>query len=67
VSAVDVHRTITHREADVDARRIRVSVDGSTVTLMGHVRSWIEKQHAERAAWNTAGVSEVDDNIVVAP
>lgn len=70
VSASDVQKHIVaalHREADVDARRIHVSADGSKVTLRGSVRSWTEKQHAERAAWNTAGVSKVEDFIVVAP
>lgn len=70
VSASDVQKHIVaalHREADVDARRIRVTAQGGKVTLAGNVRSWTEKQQAERAAWNTAGVSKVEDFIVVAP
>lgn len=70
ISATNVQKHIVaalHRDADIDARRIHVSVDGSKVTLSGNVRSWAEKQAAERAAWNTAGVSLVSNLIVVAP
>lgn len=70
VSPSDVQKHIVaalHREADIDARRIRVTAQGGKVTLTGNVRSWTEKQQAERAAWNTAGVSKVEDFIVVAP
>lgn len=56
-----------HREADLDARRIRVTVDGRAVTLAGNVRSWAERQEAERAAWSTPGVERVSNDIVVAP
>jgi osmotically-inducible protein OsmY len=31
------------RSAALDARRIRVEVEGSTVTLYGSVRSWAER------------------------
>jgi osmotically-inducible protein OsmY len=55
------------RSADVEAHRLSVSVDGSIVTLSGHVRSWHEKQEAERAAWAAPGVTSVDNLIVVSP
>jgi osmotically-inducible protein OsmY len=55
------------RSAEVDARRIGVSAHGSTVTLHGNVRSWLEKQAAERAAWAAPGVSLVVDHIAVVP
>ena len=55
------------RSAEVDAAHVRVSIDGSTVTLEGHVGSWHEKQEAERAAWAAAGVTRVENLIVVAP
>jgi osmotically-inducible protein OsmY len=54
-----------HRCADVDARHVDVSVDGSIVTLAGRVSSFHEKQEAERAAWAAPGISRVENLIVV--
>ena len=70
VSAADVKTEITkalRRNADLGAQAIKVVAEGSKVTLTGSVHSWADKQQAERAAWNTAGVSKVEDFIVVAP
>ena len=55
------------RSAEVDARRIRVNVDHSTVTLSGDVHSWAERQEAERGAWAAPGVSQVENHIAVTP
>ena len=55
------------RSAEVDANRIEVEARGSEVVLKGTVRSWIEREEAERAAWAAPGVTKVEDRIVVSP
>jgi osmotically-inducible protein OsmY len=55
------------RNAEVDANRIQVETRGGEVVLKGTVRSWIEREEAERAAWSAPGVIKVDDRIVVSP
>jgi osmotically-inducible protein OsmY len=55
------------RNAEVDSNRIIVEADGSVVTLKGTVRSWVEREEAERAAWAAPGVTSVVDQIVVSP
>ena len=55
------------RNAEVDANRITVEANGSEVILKGTVRSWIEREEAERVAWSAPGVTKVEDRIVVAP
>jgi osmotically-inducible protein OsmY len=66
----DVTREIVralHREAEVSARGIQVTVAGDTVTLTGTVASWHEREAAERAAMHAAGIAHVDNRIVLAP
>src|SRR5712664_81564 len=53
------------RSAELDAKRITVDVVGSKVTLKGTVRSWAEKQEAERQAWLAPGVTSVDNRITI--
>jgi osmotically-inducible protein OsmY len=53
------------RSALVDASRVRVETVGSEVVLSGTVRSWAEREEAERAAWAAPGVTKVDNRITV--
>ena len=64
----DVQREIAralHRDADVYARGIQVSVTGNKVRLTGTVGSWREREAAERAAAHATGVT-VDNRLSVA-
>lgn len=53
------------RQAVREAKRIEVSLDGSVVTLNGHVHSWAERNAAEGATWSSPGVSRVNNQITV--
>jgi osmotically-inducible protein OsmY len=55
-----------HRSAQIDADRVSVTVDGSSVTLSGRVRSWAERMQAEDTAWRAPGVTQVKNEIDVA-
>jgi osmotically-inducible protein OsmY len=53
------------RQAMREARRIEVSVEGSEVTLRGHVHSWAERNAVEGASWSAPGVTCVNNLLLV--
>jgi osmotically-inducible protein OsmY len=66
----DVHRRIVaalHRNADVDARNVRVEVADDVITLTGTVGSWLQRDAAERGAAGAKGIRRVDNRIFVQP
>jgi osmotically-inducible protein OsmY len=68
VSKVEVKSAIEaalRRSAEVDANRITVETAGDKVILRGTVRSWFEREEAERAAWRSPGVRSVDNRITI--
>jgi hypothetical protein len=55
------------RNAEVDACRINVAIQGNKVILSGRVSSMVERSAAERAAWRAWGVGSVENNILISP
>jgi osmotically-inducible protein OsmY len=68
VASMDIKGAIKaafERHALLDAQKIQVETNGGNVVLRGHVRSFIEREEAERAAWAAQGVSRVENRIVL--
>lgn len=68
IDAQNVKRRIEDalkRNAEVEARSIKVNVDGGKVRLEGKVHAWYERSVAESAAWAAPGVSAVEDHLTV--
>jgi osmotically-inducible protein OsmY len=55
------------REAEVDARHVRVEVSDHTAKLFGHVHSLREASAARAAAAAAPGVASVEDHLLVLP
>ena len=66
----DLHKRIVaalHRNADLDARNIRVTVADDVVTLNGTVGTWLQREAAEHGAASAPGIRRVDNQVVVVP
>ncbi|MGE0823792.1 MAG: BON domain-containing protein [Candidatus Binatia bacterium] len=57
---------VLQRRARLQGKKLAVDVHGRKVTLSGHVDSLDEWAEADAVAWDTPGVFEVDNQIVVA-
>ncbi|HLW90472.1 MAG TPA: BON domain-containing protein [Roseiarcus sp.] len=56
-------RDALKRNAELDANSIMVAVHDDRVTLIGKVKTWRERDVAERAAWSAPGVTAVEDRL----
>jgi osmotically-inducible protein OsmY len=66
VSGEDVKEKIEQalkRDAELEAKTIRVTVMNGKVTLEGNVHTWHDREVAEQAAWAAPGVQDVVDRI----
>ena len=64
----DIRHRITqalHRNANVDAHQITVTVLGNKAILTGEVGTWLQRESAERAAADAPGIAHVDNRITV--
>lgn len=69
ISPIDVQKSIERalaRQAEREAKHLRIQVNGSRVTLHGTVHSWAERHAAVGAAWSAPGVSTVVDDLAIA-
>jgi len=68
IIAQDVKQRISEafeRNAAIDSNKLSVQVAGDKVILIGTVRSFAEKMDAEKTAWASPGVMDVDNQLVV--
>ena len=68
VKPIDIKNRITKafkRSADIDAKNVKVVVDGHTVKLRGKVHSLAEKEDARKAAYFAPGVYKVENELEI--
>jgi len=66
----DLRRRIAqalYRNAALDAKGIDVTVTGSVAHLKGTATTWLQRDAAERAAYDAPGITFVDNQVVVDP
>jgi osmotically-inducible protein OsmY len=63
------HRLVAalHRNANLDARHITVTVLADKAVLTGSVGTWLQRECAEQAAADAPGITQVENRIVVEP
>jgi osmotically-inducible protein OsmY len=63
------HRIVEalHRNANIDAQHITVTVAGDRAILTGRVGTWLQCESAERAAADAPGIAQVENRLVVEP
>jgi len=49
-----------------DPKRVTVAASGGAVTLTGHVNSWSERALAGSTAWAAPGVTDVENDLIIA-
>lgn len=70
VAAEDIKLRIEEafrRNAEIAASRVAVNTNGTEVTLRGRVRTWAEREQAQRSAWSVTPVTKVTNNLRVRP
>jgi osmotically-inducible protein OsmY len=60
-------QTALHRNADLDARHVKIDVTGGVATLTGVVTTCQQRDTAERAAASAPGITRVRNEILVEP
>jgi len=68
VNAHDVEQKIAQafqRSAIIDSRKVTAEVLGGKVILTGTVRSFAEKNDAEKTVWSSPGVVSVENRLVI--
>lgn len=68
IAPADIEQKIEaalQRQAQREARNIKLSINNGNVTLNGTVHSMAERRAAEGAVWGAPGVTSVTDNLVI--